>query len=54
MIDEDDLLDDDLEDAFVGTTCATRKKACKNCSCGRKEKEEAEAKDEIKKIIKTY
>ena len=53
MVNEDDLLDDDLGDAFKGEMCKTKKKACKGCSCGRKEREEKEAKDEIKKIITT-
>jgi len=42
MVDENDLLKGDLVKANLppAESCATKPKACKNCSCGRKEKEE--------------
>lgn len=51
--DEDNLLDDD--DLVVPPTaapgdCSTRKKACKDCSCGRAEEEAMQAEEMISKI----
>ncbi|KAJ1972865.1 electron carrier [Dimargaris verticillata] len=48
VIDEDDLLDDadrakpSAESLARPSDCATKRRACKNCSCGRAEMEEAE------------
>lgn len=53
LVDEDALLDDDALPVGAAATsagaagdaagCAPKRKACKNCSCGRKEQEDAEA-----------
>ena len=42
MIDDDGLLDNDVVNVELGEEggCETKPRACKNCSCGRKEAEE--------------
>lgn len=41
IVDEDDLLDDLTSTAIESAnSCATKRRACKDCSCGRKELEE--------------
>jgi anamorsin len=41
-IDEDALLQDDVVGSAPSDGCATKRRACKNCSCGRAEREAAE------------
>lgn len=43
MIDDDGLLENDIIDKQARVeddSCSTKPRACKNCSCGRKEAEE--------------
>eukprot|EP01015_Nassula_variabilis_P005374 TRINITY_DN1392_c0_g1_i7.p1 TRINITY_DN1392_c0_g1~~TRINITY_DN1392_c0_g1_i7.p1 ORF type:complete len:298 (+),score=41.45 TRINITY_DN1392_c0_g1_i7:50-943(+) len=54
MIDEDALLDENETYQKFGVEaedCSTKPKACKNCSCGRKELEETQEKDDLIKNI---
>lgn len=48
--DEDDMLADDVVEAATGGGCATKPRACKNCSCGRAE-EEASMDAAVKKRV---
>ena len=52
-INEDNLLTNDtIEDKLV-SDCSTKPRACKNCSCGRKEVEDGMDEEELARIIAT-
>ena len=40
MIDDNNLLENDKIEEVKDESCVTKPRACKNCSCGRKEAED--------------
>lgn len=53
QVDEDALLKDDVVEAKLESDCSTKPRACKNCSCGRAEMEDAVDSEDLAKIIST-
>ncbi|KAM3138081.1 hypothetical protein pb186bvf_009754 [Paramecium bursaria] len=51
-IDEDELLNDGVQVKQI-ESCATKPRACTNCTCGRKELEDAQDKDQLLKQLET-
>jgi len=52
-IDEDALLNSDKVEDKLQSDCSTKPRACKNCSCGRKDMEDEMDQEDMEKIIST-
>jgi hypothetical protein len=53
QVDEDALLKNDVVEAKLESDCSDKPRACKNCSCGRAEMEDAVDSEDLAKIIST-